>query len=472
MRIIALAIAAAFVSAPAMAADAKECLKLPGAVNGDGDAYCSNIPADMVYDSATKTDGFKPDCDDTDSTIFPGAKEVYGDAIDQDCNGSDAELSVSGPTLSRWQSGPAYSGRTWDDHVFETERKRCEDAAEMCENDDAHGEHDLSQGYLMVDLIHGIAPAEIFVGSVRFGQDGIREVVSLETWESYRHLRGASSGSRGLGRTSVQKMIAADAEKRQLEQDKVDAAQDAKLESLKKFDAKIDKDLAKVEKELGAARTDGTVTYSSIGDRMMSHENAFQKLDAKQSKLAARQKRNEGEITKNTATAPLVEVYAIAGTAMGRTVNAGRQTVRKPMSLGVGGGVNFGSDLPGGRANIFVDTFVGGDGGDGPAFSWSGGFEGMRDFGNDNHLGLFGSYSARYSNSDSMNTAVIGRQLHIGVGGARAVSGKDNRHRLVFARAGVGPEVASIAGIGGVGDDVGLSGRVVIGVGGGVGDRN
>jgi hypothetical protein len=49
-------------------------------------------------------DGFSPpaDCDDTDSHVYPGAREVPGDGIDQDCNGSDAAGRLSATVATAW----------------------------------------------------------------------------------------------------------------------------------------------------------------------------------------------------------------------------------------------------------------------------------------------------------------------------------------------------------------------------------
>ena len=48
---------------------------------------------DNDEDGYTENDG---DCDDTDPTIYPGAEEICGDGIDQDCDGEDLECTVLG----------------------------------------------------------------------------------------------------------------------------------------------------------------------------------------------------------------------------------------------------------------------------------------------------------------------------------------------------------------------------------------
>jgi hypothetical protein len=55
----------------------------------------------MGHNEDNDGDGYTPaegDCDDTEATIYPGATEVCGDGIDQDCNGSDLQCPASIPT--------------------------------------------------------------------------------------------------------------------------------------------------------------------------------------------------------------------------------------------------------------------------------------------------------------------------------------------------------------------------------------
>jgi hypothetical protein len=52
----------------------------------DGDGICDAVDTDNDGDGS-----FVPaDCDDTDPSVYPGAPEIPGDGIDQDCNGADA----------------------------------------------------------------------------------------------------------------------------------------------------------------------------------------------------------------------------------------------------------------------------------------------------------------------------------------------------------------------------------------------
>ena len=54
----------------------------PENIDNDGDGYTEN----------------EGDCNDSDATIFPGAIEICGDGIDQDCNGSDLECTEDSDT--------------------------------------------------------------------------------------------------------------------------------------------------------------------------------------------------------------------------------------------------------------------------------------------------------------------------------------------------------------------------------------
>ena len=49
-------------------------------------------------------DGFSPpaDCDDTNSTVWPGAREVPGNGIDDDCSGGDTPAKILSPVPYDW----------------------------------------------------------------------------------------------------------------------------------------------------------------------------------------------------------------------------------------------------------------------------------------------------------------------------------------------------------------------------------
>ena len=78
-----------------------------GVVDGPNSADAGTYQADSDGDGVTDPDsqvtacgppaGYavasgESDCDDSDATIYPGAEEVAGDGIDQDCDGADAQV--------------------------------------------------------------------------------------------------------------------------------------------------------------------------------------------------------------------------------------------------------------------------------------------------------------------------------------------------------------------------------------------
>jgi len=61
--------------------------------SSDGQIWCQVVDYGLIPESVDNDgDGFTEingDCDDNNNMIFPGAPEICGDGIDQDCNGSD-----------------------------------------------------------------------------------------------------------------------------------------------------------------------------------------------------------------------------------------------------------------------------------------------------------------------------------------------------------------------------------------------
>ena len=81
-------------------------------LDADGDSY-GGVDAEVVDaceppSSSHVTNG--TDCDDDDPSIFPGAREILNDGIDQNCDGATPSQWVGGKTSCQVAPGPMTIG--------------------------------------------------------------------------------------------------------------------------------------------------------------------------------------------------------------------------------------------------------------------------------------------------------------------------------------------------------------------------
>jgi hypothetical protein len=88
-------------------------------------SFCNGLPpykyvftTDQIsFNDDTNSDGYpisQGDCNDFDASINPGATEICGDGIDQDCSGSDLvcqEATIDGTWRGTWNSFYGNSGQ-------------------------------------------------------------------------------------------------------------------------------------------------------------------------------------------------------------------------------------------------------------------------------------------------------------------------------------------------------------------------
>ncbi len=78
--------------------------------NGSVDEGCAPDPADVDDDGDGYTEN-EGDCNDRNTTIYPGALEVCGDGIDQDCDGADLNCELEPEFVI--QKGEVSVGQSW-----------------------------------------------------------------------------------------------------------------------------------------------------------------------------------------------------------------------------------------------------------------------------------------------------------------------------------------------------------------------
>ncbi len=452
MRIVLLAGIAGLISSSAFAASPH-----PTAQDADGDgSFVSTMDVNGDGAKDAKDIGVKAsayDCDDGHKSIHPGATEVVGDGTDQDCNGSDLTMPVTDVVWKRFIANE-YKGRAPSVAVFAAEYARVTAASSRMSIDAIDGKFKVSDPD--VDAFR-----DIYIGTSKvLGTDGIREIVTLEEASHFRG--GSASGGGGVSTKTVIKLADKSAEK----------AVKVETEARLKWQVEREGELAGITQAVNTHGEDIEKNAEAIEAEAEARADAdeVQDRDIKAAKDAA-----DGAVSTANSMASrgtLIEGYALAGALVGSPVTDDDDFARQPLGGGVGAGINIGADLEESRVNAFVDAFIGGDGGAGPAHSEAVGIEIVPDDGilGIDRLGGFLAYSQRSSQPNALETQVLGRNPLIGISYVSTFSpnAKNGAHGLFQVRLGVGPEFLGIAGDH-VSDEVGVAGRLTIAIGGGIG---
>lgn len=424
-----------------------------GLADRDGDGF----PA-FVGNSTAASTGYSgrvdcsPDSDpkntDKHKSVFPGATEIVADGLDQDCNGRDLVLPVSQAAWVLFVKNE-YGGKAPSAGRFVYEFDQCTAASGKCEVDKVDGRFRVTDD--------SVKFMDIYVNGGKVlrnnGQkaDG-REIVTLE---EIGHYRGGSAvgGGGGLGIKAVTKIA----------EDKAAAAVKVEADERKAGQLALADDILALGEE-------DTRIVSLVTTEKERAEKAEKAIGERVGRAETYASAAIGFVQKRGV---LLEGYGLVGVSGGNSVTSGDDVARNAFGLGAGAGLNLGLDHESGRMNVFVDAFIGGDGGAGPAHSEAIGLEIVPDDGLGflpNKVGVFGAYSQRFSQANALESMVRGQNPLIGLSWAKPFGQKEgsSTHGLLQVRLGAGPEWVGIAGDE-VTDELGFAGRLTIGIGTGTG---
>ncbi len=152
------------------------CAKVSGLIDLDRDGFCTTV------DTSTSADFpavFKRDCRDDVKAINPGAKEIVGDGIDQDCYEGDLNLP-EGVTAAIYRMfvRNEYGGKDPGAKLFVQDFDTCTEAtapAATCEADLVLGKFVLVKGYVFEDVYVDGVTGLLNRGCTHDGQEMVLE---------------------------------------------------------------------------------------------------------------------------------------------------------------------------------------------------------------------------------------------------------------------------------------------------------
>lgn len=357
--VLASAFAVSFFSVSAFAQKATP--KMTCETDADGDGYCADDKDDKGYD-----------CDDNNPSVHPGAKEVWDNGVDEDCDGSDS-ITPPAPVLK------AFGVRAADKKAVARllkEIERC-DKTDECQVDKTKGKFRTSDGFYFVDK----------------NCDGIREVLDQDEYDEVKALeaRGAKckathkSGHKKAKKKAVGLPGSATATEAEPADAAVKKAQTTADDASKKADeAKVQADAAKGKAEAALrdaaeakTKAEEVEEQADAADELLKqHTGELGGLsDAVKAEIAARKAADEAlgvriDVTQRVAVStastvaemrrsgPLAEVFLGGGVAGQRDITLRKDGKVVGVARGTGAygmvlGVNLGAETPTGRLNAF-----------------------------------------------------------------------------------------------------------------------